>query len=124
MRDALFERLLVPRAAVDPVEQHVRHMALRRQPEVGDVDGAGDVHAALARSASSIAASAASALAPSGPPACAMSGRPPPPLPPSVAEAMRTRSTALWRGSRSAVTATTTLALPSSASATIATTPE
>ena len=62
----------------------------------------------------SMAESAAPALAPSGPPACAMSGLPPPPLPPSTSEALRTRSTAVKRDIRSAVTPTTTLALPSS----------
>src|SRR3954467_3528907 len=72
----------------------------------------------------SIADSAAFALAPSGPPACAMSGRPPPPLPPSASEARRTRLTALKREVRSAVTPTTTPALPSSVTPTIATTPE
>ncbi len=44
--------------------------------------------------AAAMASSAASALAPSGPPACAMSGLPPPPLPPSTSDALRTRSTA------------------------------
>src|SRR5258708_4810441 len=72
----------------------------------------------------SIADSAASALEPSGPPACAMSGRPPPPLPPSASDATRTRSTALKRDVRSLVTPTTTPALPSSETLTMATTPE
>ena len=51
--------------------------------------------------------------APSGPPACAMSGRPPPPLPPTAADAARTSSTALNRPVRSCDTPTTMLALPS-----------
>src|SRR5262249_29978437 len=72
----------------------------------------------------SIAESAAAALAPSGPPACAMSGRPPPPLPPSASEATRTRLTALKREVRSGVTPTTTPALPSSVTPTMATTPD
>src|SRR6202795_4593497 len=71
----------------------------------------------------SIAESAAPALAPSGPPACAMSGRPPPPLPPSTCEATRARSTALKREVRSLVTPTTTPALPSPVTPTMATTP-
>src|SRR5260370_982310 len=71
-----------------------------------------------------MAESAASALAPSGPPACAISGRPPPPLPPSTCEATRARSTALKREVRSLVTPTTTPALPSPVTPTIATTPE
>src|SRR6185312_6041017 len=75
-------------------------------------------------SAASIALSASSAFDPSGPPACAMSGRPPPPLPPSASAPLRTRSTALTRPIKSLVTPTTTPALPSSATATIATTPE
>ncbi len=53
-----------------------------------------------------------------------MSGRPPPPLPPSAAEPSRTNSTALNRLTKSGVTATTMLALPSSLAAAIATTPE
>src|SRR5882762_8027623 len=72
----------------------------------------------------SIAVNAAAALAPSGPAACAMSGRPPPPLPPSASEATRTRLTALNRETRSAVTPTTTPALPSSVTPMMATTPE
>src|SRR3984893_7325852 len=83
-----------------------------------------DLHSQPLPIAFSIAASAALALAPSGPPACAMSGRPPPPLPPSASDATRTRSTALKRKVRSLVTPTTTPALPSSVTATIATTPE
>ena len=81
-------------------------------------------HPQTAASASPIAASAASAFAPSGPPACAMSGRPPPPLPPSASAPLRTRSTALKCRVRSSVTPTTMPALPSSATPTIATTPE
>src|SRR5712672_912573 len=75
-------------------------------------------------SAAAMAASAASALPPSGPPACAMSGRPPPPLPPSASAPRRTRSTALKRATRSAVTPTTRPALPSPVTPTMATTPE
>src|SRR5207344_65324 len=75
-------------------------------------------------SAASIALSASSAFDPSGPPACAMSGRPPPPLPPSASAPFFTRSTALKRLVRSSVTPTTMPALPSSAVATMATTPE
>ena len=51
-------------------------------------------------------------------------GRPPPPLPPSAAAPSLTSSTALYFVVRSAVTATTRLALPSSLVAAIATTPE
>ena len=70
-----------------------------------------------------IADSAALAFAPSGPPACAMSGRPPPPLPPSASEPLRTRSTALnARSDRR--DADHEPALPSSVTPTIATTPE
>ena len=87
----------------------------------------GPAHSAAAisfeRTASSTAASAASARAASGPPACAMSGRPPPPLPPSASDATRTRSTAEKREVRSGVTPTTTPALPSSVTPTMATTP-
>src|SRR5262249_16642540 len=75
-------------------------------------------------SAASIAFSAASAFDPSGPPACAMSGRPPPPFPPSASAPFLTRSTAFNRLVRSSVTPTTMPALPSSAVATMATTPE
>ena len=85
---------------------------------------AADLAQARALIPCSTASSASPALAPSGPPAWAMSGRPPPPLPPSAAEPSRTRSTALKRPVRSAVTATTRLALPSSPVAAIATTPE
>src|SRR3981189_2013058 len=84
----------------------------------------GDRHRQELPIAFSIAVSAAVALAPSGPPACAMSGRPPPPLPPSASEATRTRSTALKREVRSLVTPTTTPALPSSVTPTMATPPE
>src|SRR5262249_10051299 len=75
-------------------------------------------------SAPSMALSAASALEPSGPPACAISARPPPPLPPSASAPLRTRSIAEKRDVRSAVTPTTTPALPSSVTPTMATTPE
>src|SRR5947199_5784 len=75
-------------------------------------------------SAAAMAASAASALEPSGPPACAMSARPPPPLPPSTSAPLRTRSIAEKRDVRSSVTPTTTPALPSSVTPTMATTPE
>src|SRR6266566_4079860 len=75
-------------------------------------------------STNSIASSAASALEPSGPPACAMSARPPPPLPPSASAPLRTKSIAEKRDVRSAVTPTTTPALPSSVTPTMATTPE
>src|SRR5262249_42567143 len=68
--------------------------------------------------------SAASALEPSGPPACAISARPPPPLPPSASAPLRTRSIAEKRDVRSAVTPTTTPALPSSVTPTMATPPE
>ena len=61
---------------------------------------------------------------PSGPPACAISGRPPPPLPPRTSAPLRTRSTALKRGTRSLVTPTTMPALPSSVTPTMATTPD
>src|SRR6185312_5537459 len=74
--------------------------------------------------ASAIAFSAASAFEPSGPPACAMSARPPPPFPPRASAARRARSTALKRFTRSSVTPTTTPALPSALTPTIATTPE
>src|SRR5262249_27516143 len=75
-------------------------------------------------SAAAIGSGAARAWEPPGPPACAMSGRPPPPLPPSASAPLRTRSMALKRPVRSAVTPTTMPALPSSVTPTIATTPE
>src|SRR5262245_65985955 len=78
----------------------------------------------LPPSAPSIALSAASAFEPSGPPACAMSARPPPPFPPSASAPLRTRSMAEKRDVRSSVTPTTTPALPSSVTPTMATTPE
>lgn len=71
-----------------------------------------------------MAARASAALEPSGPPAWAMSGRPPPPLPPVLSEATRTRSTALNLSVRSLVTATTMPSLPSAEALATATTPK
>ena len=65
---------------------------------------------------------AASAWEASGPPAWARSGRPPPPLPPTAAEAARARVTASNRPVRSGEMPTTMLALPSAVE-TRATTP-
>src|ERR1043165_7144029 len=93
----------------------VRCFASTRQSDLSPQAGRGKERqgAQAPAIACSIADSAASALAPSGPPACAMSGLPPPPLPPSASEPLRTSSTALKREVRSAVTQTPRRPLPS-----------
>ena len=79
------------RSTVTPLRPRKRTRAPRL---TGSRAMRGTTQAHAAPSAASIAFSAASALEPSGPPACAMSGLPPPPLPPSTSDALRTRSTA------------------------------
>src|SRR3984957_13425633 len=116
------------RASQPPAEDSgdLAHLRQDNRPsKVGDGPAdsrAGPLPDSYAASAPRTAASAASACAPSGPPACAMSGRPPPPLPPTAADAARTSSTALNRPVRSCDTPTTMLALPSEVD-TSATTP-